>query len=131
MLGEFFLPFLVIDSEKIGDRFMVDIQLFQVEIVWARQPANGRFERAACLFAAINDPFEHSHVLAEARPEEFSILAFAEPVHVEDERRIGETFSDVHPMPEIIADVVSAEGQHRHRIAPDFADSSRRGCGCL
>ena len=109
MLGEFFLPFLVIDSEKVGDRFMVDIELFQIEIVWARQPANGRFERAASPLAAINDPFEHAHVLAEARPEEFSILALAEPVHVEDERRISETFSDVHPMPEIIADVVSAE----------------------
>ena len=110
---------------------MVDIQLFQVEIVWARQPANGRFERAACPFAAINDPFEHAHILTEARPEEFSVRAFAEPVHVEDERRIGETFSDVHPMAEIIADVVSAERQHRHRIAPDFADSARRGCSCL
>src|SRR4029077_17263619 len=42
VLGEFFLPFLVIDSEKVGDRFMVDIELFQIEIVWARQPANGR-----------------------------------------------------------------------------------------
>src|SRR5438094_8267764 len=110
---------------------MFDSQLFAVGTVWARQPAHGRFERAACLFAPINDPFEHSHVLAEARPEEFSILAFAEPVHVEDERRIGETFSDVHPMPEIIADVVSTERQHRHGIAPDFAYRASRGCGRL
>src|SRR5262245_12909500 len=34
-------------------------------------------------------------------------------------------------MLEIIAYVVSAEGQHRHRIPPDLTDRARRGCRCL
>ena len=34
-------------------------------------------------------------------------------------------------MLEIIADVVSTERQHRHRIAADLSDSARRGGGCL
>ena len=80
-----------------------------------------RFDGATILFTAIDDPFEHPHVLAEARPEEFSIPAFAGPIHIEDERRVCETFSDTDPMPEIIADIVSAERQHRHRIAANFS----------
>src|SRR5262249_59122349 len=92
-----------------------------------RHPPDGSFARPAILFAAIDHPFEHAHVLAEARPKKFSVSAFAEPVHVEDERRIGETFSDTDPMPEIVTDVVSAERQHRHRIAAYLSHSARRG----
>ena len=121
VLGEFFLPFLVIDSEKIRNGFVIDVETIKIEIMRTGQPADRRFDCPGILFTAIDDPFEHAHVLAEARPEKFSIRAFAEPIHVEDERRIRETFSDTDPMPEIIADIVSAERQHRHRIAANFS----------
>jgi hypothetical protein len=40
--------------------------------VRARQPANGRFDRAASLFATVNYPFEDAQILAEAGPEKIS-----------------------------------------------------------
>src|SRR6266567_2378145 len=42
-----------------------------------------------------------------------------------------QAFSDVKPMLEIIADVVSAEWQHRHWIASHLANSTGRGCSCF
>src|SRR5262249_53540895 len=109
----------------------MDVETIKIEIMRTGQPADRRLECLAILFAAIDDPLEHAHVLSEAWPKEFSVRAFAKPVHVEDERRIAETFSDVDPMPEIIANVVPAERQHRHRIATHLTDSARCGCSCL
>ena len=99
-----FLPLLVIDAEKFDDVFVLDVELIKIEIVRAGQPANGRLNRAPCFFAAIDDPFEHPHVLAETGPEKFPVRAFAKPVHVKNERRIGEALPDIEPMPEVIAD---------------------------
>ena len=129
--GQFFLPLLVIDAEKFDDVFVLDVELIKIEIVRAGQPADRRLNRVPCSFAAIDDPFEHPHVLAETWPEKFSVCAFAKPVHVKNERRIGEALPDLEPMPEVIADVVAAKRQHRHRIAPNLANRSGRGRGCF
>ena len=37
----------------------------------------------------------------------------------------------LEPMAEVVADVVAAERQHRHRIAPHHADLAGRGRGGL
>ena len=81
-------------------------------------------ERAAV--GAIHDPLEHAHILAEARPDELAIAVLAEPVHMEDARRLAETALHLDPVAEIIAHVVAAEGQHGHRVAAHFADRARR-----
>ena len=88
MLDQFLLPLLVIDAQQRDDVFMFDLELFKIEIVRAGQPADWRFDGAAFFFAAIDDPFQDAHVIAETGPKKFSALAFAEPIHVEDERRI-------------------------------------------
>jgi hypothetical protein len=33
VLGEFFLPFTVIHSEKVGDRFVIDVETIKIKIV--------------------------------------------------------------------------------------------------
>src|SRR3954451_18833971 len=39
--------------------------------------------------AAAEDPRQHARVLAEARPEKLAVVALAEPVDVEDVRKLG------------------------------------------
>src|SRR5438876_4641857 len=124
MRGDLLLPFLVIDTEKFDDAFVLNVKVFKIEIVGAGQPADGRFDCAAGAFAAIDHPFEHAHVLAEPWPEKLSVRTFAEPVHVKDERRVGEALTDLDPMPKIIADVIAPKRQHRHSITSHPADRS-------
>ena len=86
MTRQFLLPLLVIDAEQLDDAFVRNIQLSKIDIVRAGQPTDGRFDGAAGLFATIDNPFEHAHVVAETGPEKFSVFAFAEPIQVETER---------------------------------------------
>ena len=80
---------------------------------------------------AIDDPLQHAHVLAEAGPEELAVLVLAEPVHH------GRSSAGAGSAPacrsqccEVVAHVVAAEGQHRHRVAAHDADlAGRRGGG--
>ncbi len=131
MRGQLFFPFLVVNAENLDDALVLHIEVGNIDIVRAGQPANGRFDRAAGFFTAIDDPFQHSHIVAEAGPQEFSILAFAEPIYIENERRIGQPFSGLDPVAKIIADVVTAERQHCHRIAPHLPNGASRRCGCF
>ena len=55
----------------------------------------------------------------------FGVLA--EPVDVEDARRLAELALHLDPVAEIVAHVIAAEGQHRHGIAANFADGARGG----
>src|SRR5438874_685003 len=120
----------MVDLEQFIDAFVIDLEPGKIEIVNAGQKTDGRFDRAG-IFATVEDPFENAHIIAEARPEKFSVRAFAEPVHIKYERRIAQALSDFEPVPKIIADVVTAERQHRHRIAPDLTDRAGRGGGCF
>src|SRR6266516_5154457 len=131
VFSQFSLPLLVIDAEKFDDGFVLDVELIEIEIVRAGQTADGRLNRAPGSFAAMDDPFEHPHVLAETGPEKFPVRAFAKPVHVKNKRRIGEALSDLKPMPEVIADVVAAKWQHRHGITPNLANRSGCARGCF
>src|SRR6266480_3470254 len=104
----------MINAEKFGNGFMINIQFGQIEIVWAGQPPDGRLECASGSFGAVDDPFQHTHVLTETGPQKFSVRAFAEPVYAKNWRRMSQLFSNSEPMLKIVADVVSAEWQHRH-----------------
>ena len=55
----------------------------------ARQVADGGFLRLGAAGAAIQHPGQHAQVVAEARPQELAVRALAEPVDVEDLRRIA------------------------------------------
>ena len=68
VLGQFLFPLFVIDFEKLVDPFMIDLELGQIEIVQTGEPPDRRFERGIASFAAIDDPFQHAHVVAETGP---------------------------------------------------------------
>ena len=80
-------------------------------------------------FAAFDDPFQDTHVLAKARPQKLAIVAGAEPVDGKDARRVGDFFAHGQPVPEIVGHVVAAERQHGERIAAHFADLAGGGGG--
>src|SRR5437764_1072938 len=121
----------MIDAEQFCDEFVIQFESSQVEVVRARQPADRRLQRAATSFAPINDPLQYAHVFAKAWPEEFSVRAFAKPVHGENLRWIREPFPNVEPVLEIISNVIPAERQHRHWIATHLTDSTGRRGGCF
>src|SRR5947207_1697978 len=129
MLVQFLLPLRMINLEKFGNAFVIDVQLSQIEIMQTGQPADWRFDGAAVAFATVDGPLEHTHIVTEPGPEKLPVHVFAEPVHVENKRRIGEPLADVQPVPEIIADGIATQWQHRHRITPDLTNRSRRRCG--
>src|SRR5947207_14656149 len=126
MLVQFLLPLRMINLEKFGNAFVIDVQLSQIEIMQTGQPADWRFDGAAVAFATVDDPLEHAHVVAKTGPEKSSALAFAEPVHVKNQRRFGQTFPNCEPVAEIIADVVTAERQHRHWVVADLTNCAGR-----
>jgi hypothetical protein len=39
---------------------------------------------------AVDDPLQHAHVLAESGPDELAVGVLAEPVHVENARRLAQ-----------------------------------------
>ena len=79
--------------------------------------------------AAVHHPLEHPHILAKAGPEEFALGVFAEPVHVEDARRMLDEAVHVDPVAEIVAHVIATEGQHGQGIAADLAGAAHGGGG--
>src|SRR5207247_2150510 len=81
--------------------------------------------------AAVDDPLQHPHVLAEAGPEEVAVVALAKPVDVEDARAVGHPLAHAEPVDEVVADVVADEREHGHRVAADDADLSGGGGGGL
>ena len=71
------------------EHFRADVQALHVEVLRARQVADGGFLRAGAAGAALEHPRQHAQVVAEARPQELAVGALAEPVDVEDLRRVS------------------------------------------
>ena len=78
---------------------------------------------------AVDDPLQHAEVFAVAGPEELAVFVAAEPIDVEDPRRILQAAAEVEPMAEVVAHVVAAERQHGERIAADLAELAEGGGG--
>src|SRR4051794_31423168 len=95
-----------------------------MNVVVARSPTDRSLLAEGASVNAIDDPLQHAHVLAVAGPQELPICIFAEPVHVEDAWNLLDVAIHLEPVAEVVAHVVSAERQHRHRIAAYFADGS-------
>ena len=81
-------PALLIHVEDALERLFAVIEPFEVDILRVGHIADRRLPRIHGARAALQDPFEHAHVVAEARPEEFAVRALTEPVDVEDLGRI-------------------------------------------
>ena len=108
-----------------------EIEARPIDIFVTRHPADRRFFGPATRPHAVADPFQHAHVFGKTRPDKFSILVFAKPVHMENTRGLAEIALHVHPVAEVITHVVTAKRQHRHRIAAHLADCARSGGGHL
>src|SRR6266496_552020 len=74
VLGQFLLPFFVVDTENFDNVFVLhDLDLEELD----------------------DNPFEHAHVFAETGPQEISLHAFAEPIYMKNERRIREAWREI------------------------------------
>src|SRR4029078_3691151 len=100
-----------------------------VEVLVTWHPADGRLFGEHSTANAIDDPLQHPHILAIAGPEESSLRILAEPIDLEDLRRLAERPLHLDPMPEIVAHVIAAERKHRHRIAAQCSDAAGRRRG--
>ena len=124
--------FHALGSTRVSSSKRAGVDLLQarpVEILVARHGAERRLHALRAALAALDDPGEHAHVLAEARPEELAVRVAAEPVDAEDLRRLLHRAAHLQPVGEVVAHVVAAEGEHRHRVAAHHADlaGDRRG----
>ena len=74
------LPELGIDGEKIGERFLRHAAALEIDILGVRLIAERGFARVHLAEGAAQHPLDHAQVVAEARPEEMSLVVGAEPV---------------------------------------------------
>src|SRR4030095_7292557 len=105
------------------------LESVEIEILRSRDATDWTLPGSTPAFTAIDDPFQDSHVVPKAGPEKFPGGVFAEPINMKNERRPRWPRPVLEPVPEIVADVVAAERQHGHRIAPHLADRAGRGGG--
>src|ERR1700760_4153283 len=66
------------------------IQSIPVDVFVARLPADSRLLAEGTAPSTLHDPLEHAHVFAKAGPEKFAVLPLAEPVHMENARRLAQ-----------------------------------------
>src|SRR5690606_29562752 len=114
--AQLFLPRRHVDARKLP--VLAARELLEpgpVQILEARHDAERRFHAAGATLAALDDPAQHAHVLAEPGPYEAAVRVAPEPVDAEDARRMPHGASHLQPVPEVVAHVVAAEGEHRHR----------------
>src|SRR4051812_49348354 len=87
MCEQFRRPIFGVDGRDGFELFTREsLQAFPLEIFEFRHPTYGRFHGMGAAFAAIDDPLENTHVVAEARPDELALLVGAEPVDAENMR---------------------------------------------
>src|SRR5690606_27508302 len=94
--------------------------------------ADGGVVGGGLAFQTVDNPFEDAAVLAEAWPDELAVLVLPEPVDEVDLRQLrARLLADLQPVTEIVSHVVAAEGQHRERVAAEFADLVLGGGGAF
>src|ERR1700722_10632092 len=103
------------------------VETVPVDVFEVRSPADRRLLAEGAATDTVDDPLEDAHVFAVAGPEEFAVIALAEPVDVEDARGGGEVALHAEPVTEVVAHVIAAEGEHGHGVATYFAGDAGRG----
>src|SRR5438445_4945186 len=73
-------PRVDVDMQQRFEFGARQVESGEVEIARVRQVTDRRVQRILRAIAAADDPFEHAQIIAEAGPQEFAVLAFAEPV---------------------------------------------------
>src|SRR5665213_1928374 len=123
-------PAVGVDLEQLGHHLRRDVETLGIDPARAdrRHEPDGGFLGLRVPGQPAEDPRQHPGVLAEAGPHELAGVVLAEPVDVEDLRHLGAfTPADGQPVVEVVAHVISAERQHRHRIEAQLADLTRLG----
>jgi len=126
---DFFVPGGAVYVLELVEFGLGHVEAVPVHVFVVRGPADGGFFALGAAADAVYDPLEDAHVFAEAGPEELAVFVLAEPVDVEDARGCGEIALHAEPVTEVVAHVVTAEGEHGHGVAADFAKGAAGGCG--
>src|SRR5271157_3485988 len=127
---DFGKPAVHVHAQQPGEIGGRETKSLGIQIRRLGKPANWRIHSVYFAIAALEDPFQHTAVLAESGPEELAVLVGAEPVHVIDLRELGAgPGADPEIVGEVVAHVVAAEGEHRHRVAAKFSDFAGGGRG--
>jgi hypothetical protein len=90
---EFRRPVSGIDTQQALDLFAGNLQAVERERLRRRHEADRRFLRLGGAVDAVEHPLQHADVFAEAGPQELSVVVAAEPVDVEDMRRVSESLA--------------------------------------
>ena len=110
--------------------FAETVEAIDAKVFPVRGPSDWGFMSWDSSLASFDDPFEDSEVFSKAWPEKLAVRILAEPVHMKNTGESPNVFSHIKPMGKVVAHVVSAEWEHRHRIASDGTDGSAgRGGG--
>ena len=118
--GEF-LDAVSVDSHNGVEFFLGEVKTREVHVFVGRNVTERRILRSGGAFDAADHPCEDASVVAVARPHELAFRRLAEPVDVEHCRRLGD-FRHGQVVREVVAHVVTAEREHRERVAAESAD---------
>src|SRR5690349_19538074 len=86
----------------------------------SRPPADRSFASECTAPGAVHQPLKYPHNLTQTGPQEVAVLVFPEPVDMKDPRRLAQGPLHSDPVAEIVAHVITAEGQHSHGIATNL-----------
>jgi hypothetical protein len=90
MPNNFPAPRGAVQALELLEFLLWKIQSIPVDVFVARLPADGGLLAECTAASALHDPLEDAHVFAEAGPEKFAVLPLAEPVHMENARRLAQ-----------------------------------------
>jgi hypothetical protein len=90
MPNNFPAPGGAVQALELLEFLLWKIQTDPVDVFVARLPTDGGLLAEGTAASALHDPLEDAHVFAEAGPEKFAVLPLAEPVHVENARRLAQ-----------------------------------------
>ena len=110
-------PVARIHAEQLIEAFAGNVHAVQCQRRRSWHKPNRRIGGGGASLNPIGDPLQHPDIFAESGPQEFSVGILAEPIHVENFRRVFNFRAHVQPVLEIIGHVVAAERDHGHRIA--------------
>src|SRR5205814_1074267 len=129
VFDDFAAPGFAAEILELVEFFLGEIEAAPFHIFVIGHPADGSFAALGADARAIDDPFQHAHIFAVARPDKLAFGIFAEPIDVKNAGSDAERALHLDPMAEIIAHVITAEREHGHGIAANFADGAGGGGG--
>jgi hypothetical protein len=121
------LPRRAVDRLNLVERPPGEVQALPLHVVEMRRPADWCLLTPNTAMYAIDDPLEHAHIFAVARPQKLAVGILRNQFTWKT-RGVMLSFRCIFkPVTKVVAHVVSAEWQHGHRIATDRAHLASGG----